>query len=130
MIVVLIFLFLIVFSVGLGPVAWTYNSEILPEKGQAIATMVAFVCMAVGTVVFPIALKKFGIYSCFFFFGLICFLGIFFLIFKIKETKDLTQKQIEGIFGVEAMKTNATESENNSPKSKNKAPQFYNFTHD
>lgn len=44
LIIAFVFIYEIFFSVSLGPVVWLYVSEILPEKGVALATLSNWTC--------------------------------------------------------------------------------------
>ena len=84
---------------GLGPLVWTYNAEILPEKGLAISVIFGFMSMFIITLFFPVVFAiKDGIVYIFYFFGFICFCGAIYLAKFMKETKDLSLKEIENEF--------------------------------
>ena len=47
-------IYIIGFCISLGPIVWSYNAEILPEKGVSIATFVNWFGVLIVTYTFPL----------------------------------------------------------------------------
>jgi len=92
-------LYIVSFSISLGPIALLLISEIFPLKyrGQAmsISILANFIFNFFTTGLFPIALANFGGYITFSFFALICIVSIVFVYFVVPETKGLSLEEIE-----------------------------------
>ncbi|CAG7704232.1 unnamed protein product [Allacma fusca] len=92
-------LFVIAFSLGFGPIPWLMLGEIFPGKirGSAAAASTAFnwICAFVVTKAFPEFIANFGPYVTFLTFGAICFVGLFFIIFVVPETRGQSLEDIE-----------------------------------
>lgn len=86
--IVCIFIYLFAFGVSLGPVVWLYNSEILPAKGVALATLANWTGVIFITFTFPQVVNEQGehIQYMFMFFAVCCTLGLFFMLKFVKET--------------------------------------------
>lgn len=52
-----LFIYIISFSLSLGPVFWVYISEVLPTKGISFVTFLNWVSCAVVAQIFPIIVK-------------------------------------------------------------------------
>ncbi len=81
-----------------GPIPWLMMGEIFPARirgsAAAIATAFNWSCTFMVTKSFPEAVAAFGGYTVFLGFALVCFTGIFFVIFLVPETKGTkTNKQ-------------------------------------
>ncbi|CAB3232478.1 unnamed protein product [Arctia plantaginis] len=94
-------LFIISFSMGLGPIPWMMMSELYPVEFRGGATgftvIVNWVLVFIVTLCFPIMKTAIGIYSCFWFFAAFMLLCVFFVFFLIPETKGKTVSQIQAI---------------------------------
>ena len=92
-------IYIISFSMSLGPIALLLISEIFPLKfrGQAmsIAIVSNFIFNFIVTGLFPIALNHFGGFVTFLAFALTCVLSLFFVYFLVPETKGLSLEEIE-----------------------------------
>lgn len=94
-------LFIISFSMGLGPIPWMMMAELYPVEFRGGATgftvIVNWVLVFIVTLCFPIMKTAIGIYSCFWFFTVFMLLCVFFVFFLIPETKGKTVSQIQAI---------------------------------
>ena len=92
-------LYVVAFSLGFGPVPWLMMGEIFPARirGSAAATATAFnwSCTFLVTKYFPEVVGVFGPHTAFFAFSVICFVGIFFIIFYVPETQGQSLEDIE-----------------------------------
>ncbi len=87
-----------VYAMSLAPVTWVLISEIFPNSVRGIATSIAVVALwlAYGVLVFsfPIIAKHMGTFTPFYIYSGICFLGVLFIIRRVKETKGKTLEQV------------------------------------
>ncbi|XP_025209206.1 facilitated trehalose transporter Tret1-2 homolog [Melanaphis sacchari] len=95
--------FIILFSVGFGPIPWMLMGEIFPAQIKGIASSI--VCMANWFFVF-LATKFFAslasiiyLYNTFWLYTVICVLGTFFVVFIVPETKGKTMEEIQLLLG-------------------------------
>uniref|UniRef100_A0A2H8TYL1 Facilitated trehalose transporter Tret1 n=1 Tax=Melanaphis sacchari TaxID=742174 RepID=A0A2H8TYL1_9HEMI len=95
--------FIILFSLGFGPIPWMLIGEIFPAQIKGTACSVA--CMAnwffafIVTKFFSSLVSAIHIYNTFWLFTFFCVLGTFFVIFVVPETKGKTMDEIQEILG-------------------------------
>jgi len=91
--------YIISFSMSLGPVAFILISEVFPLKYRASAMSAAivtnFIFNFIVSGLFPSALAKFGGFYTFMTFAIICVLSMFFVKYVIFETKGISLEEIE-----------------------------------
>lgn len=97
--IVLTMMFLFCFGVSLGPVAWFYEPEILPEKGVSLCTLTNWIFCGLVVFLTPILIDLVGISVIYYFFCGCCFLSVVYMQFMLKETKGKTAYEIDEIFG-------------------------------
>ena len=84
-----------IFEFGPGPICWIYMSEIMNDKGVAVATSLNWTFCLIYTVVSPLSLN----YSYVFYtMAGACGLGALFVIFYVKETRGLTEQQLSQLY--------------------------------
>lgn len=88
------------YATTLAPITWVLISEIFPNKVREEATSIAVMSLwgayFVLTFTFPILAKVLGgVQNTFYVYSLICFAGVVFIYFKVKETKGRTLEEIE-----------------------------------
>ncbi len=92
-------LYIVSFSMSLGPVALLINAEIFPLKYRGFAMSIGivsnFVFNFVVTGLFPISLDKLGGSITFLIFAIICVISLFFVYYIVPETKDVSLEEIE-----------------------------------
>jgi len=92
-------IYIISFSMSLGPIALLLISEIFPLKYRGSAMSIAivsnFIFNFIVTGLFPVALDKIGGCYTFLIFALICLLSFIFIWLAVPETKGLSLEQIE-----------------------------------
>ncbi len=92
-------IYIVCFSMSLGPVALLIISEIFPLKYRGCAMSIAiisnFIFNFMVTFLFPISLNKIGGCPTFLIFALICLLSVLFIKFFVPETKGKTLEEIE-----------------------------------
>ncbi len=91
--------YIVSFSMSLGPVAFLLVSEVFPLKyrgsAMSITIVTNFICNFLVTGLFPIALDKIGGFYTFMIFAFICVLSLLFVKFVVFETKGLSLEDIE-----------------------------------
>lgn len=91
--------FLVMFSLGFGPIPWMFMSEIFPRQitGYAcsIACMVNWICVFTVTRSFSTIRDHFGSYGAFWLFSVISFIGTVFVFFLVPETKGKTLEEVQ-----------------------------------
>lgn len=91
--------YIVSFSMSLGPVAFLLVSEVFPLKyrgsAMSITIVTNFICNFLVTGLFPIALDKIGGFYTFMIFAFICVLSLLFVKFIVFETKGLSLEDIE-----------------------------------
>ncbi len=94
-----ILLYVVGFAISLGPIMWLMFTEIFPLKVRGIATsMVASLQWLFNFIVsltFLTFIQYFHGTGTFGLYGVICLIGIFFVYYKVPETKGVTLEHIE-----------------------------------
>lgn len=87
------------FAVSLGPVAWLIISEIYPlgirGRAMGIATFSNWFCNYVISLTFLSLIEAMGTANTFWLYGIICLLGLWFVIKLVPETKGKTFEEIQ-----------------------------------
>jgi SP family arabinose:H+ symporter-like MFS transporter len=97
----LIFLlgFIAIYSATLGPVTWVILSEIFPNRvrgnAMALATLALWISNFITTASFPIMKQYLGLPLTFIVHAFICLLYVFFILFRVPETKGKSLEEIE-----------------------------------
>lgn len=95
-------LYIISFSMSLGPMAFLIISEVFPLMyrgiGMACAILTNFFVNFLVTGLFPVSLSKLGGCATFSIFILFCIVSFFFIYFVIPETKNKSLEEIEQAF--------------------------------
>lgn len=90
------------YAVSLAPVTWVLISEIFPNKVRSRATSIAVICLWAAYFIlvftFPILFEKFKD-NTFYFYSVICLIGLLFVWLKVKETKGKTLEELETVMG-------------------------------
>ena len=97
--ILMTFFFLFFFGISLGPIAWIYAPEILPDKGISLTVISNwFFC---GLVVFltPLSIESIGISGVYFIFASFLFVSQFYFYYAMKETKGKNAVEINELFG-------------------------------
>ena len=92
-------IFLFSFGISLGPIAWVYAPEILPEKGVSIAVIANWLFCCLVVFLTPILIDHVGISPLYYFFGGCCFVSLIYMFPMLKETKGKSAVEIDKIFG-------------------------------
>lgn len=96
---ILLFLFIASHAIGQGTVIWVFISEIFPNSvrayGQSLGCTTHWVMASIITTIFPIMAAKFGAAPIFLFFACMMVLQLFWVIFKMPETKGVPLEELE-----------------------------------
>ncbi|XP_060528180.1 facilitated trehalose transporter Tret1-like [Cylas formicarius] len=95
--------FIIAFSIGMGPIPWLASSEIFPpaikaKMGAAAGTFNWFLAFLV-TVGYGGVAESAGAYTTFFIFTIVSASGVFFILFVMPETKNKSFEEIQEELG-------------------------------
>lgn len=95
--------FIVMFSLGFGPIPWMFMSEIFPRQisGYAcsIACMFNWTCVFLVTRSFSTIKELMGSYGAFWIFSVISFIGTVFVFFLVPETKGKTLEEVQQELG-------------------------------
>lgn len=95
-------IYVIGFSLGFGPIPWLMMGEILPARirgtAASIATAFNWTCTFVVTKTYEDFKELTGAHGTFWFFGIICALGVFFVYIWVPETRGRSLEEIEKRF--------------------------------
>lgn len=97
-IVILILGFTSGFEISLSPLVWTYNAEILPDKGVTLATLTNWAGLILIAFAFPIMSDFMGMWVSFLIFAVCCLGGLVFIQKRVLETKGLNKEEIAKLF--------------------------------
>lgn len=91
-----------IYAMTLAPVTWVLIAEIFPNKVRGAATAVAVISLWLSYFIlvftFPILFAKLKD-TTFYIYSGVCFAGLWFVWFKVKETKGKTLEELEGVMG-------------------------------
>jgi MFS family permease len=90
-----------IYAMTLAPVTWVLISEIFPNKIRGAATSIAVVSLWLAYFIliftFPVLFSKLKD-NTFYIYSAICVLGLFFIWFRVKESKGKSLEQMEETF--------------------------------
>lgn len=88
------------YSLSLAPVTWVLISEIFPNRVRGEATSIAVISLWIAYFIlvftFPVIFEKMQDKS-FYIYSVVCFAGLIFVWWKVKETKGKTLEELENI---------------------------------
>lgn len=109
--------YIIAFSIGVGPIPWVSMGELLPNRARAkcggIVTSFNLLCAFLVTKYFSALEEAITRQGAFWFFAGMCVLLMLFVIFLVPETKGKTLEEIEQIFSNDQVISSATDETNN-----------------
>ncbi|KAL9913287.1 facilitated trehalose transporter Tret1 isoform X2 [Glossina fuscipes] len=92
-------IYVVGFSLGFGPIPWLMMGEILPAKirgtAASVATAFNWTCTFIVTKTYQDMIDSIGAHGAFWLFGVVCFIGLFFVIFYVPETQGKSLEDIE-----------------------------------
>ena len=109
--------YIIVFSLGFGPIPWMLMAEIFPSKIKSTACSMAclfnWICTFVVTKLFPVLKLKFGVGITFWCFTVCSGLGILFVLFCVPETKNKTLLEVQEMLSNGQINKTSVQPKNN-----------------
>ncbi|MEO6733859.1 MAG: sugar porter family MFS transporter [Ferruginibacter sp.] len=98
----LVFLFIAAHAIGQGAVIWVFISEVFPNSvrsyGQSLGCTTHWILASIITSVFPFLANRFGAAPLFMFFAVMMVGQLFWVLFKMPETKGTSLEQLEKKF--------------------------------
>ncbi|CAD8069534.1 unnamed protein product [Paramecium primaurelia] len=95
---VFLVIYVISYSLSLGPVFWVYLSEVLPTKGISLVTFINWISCALLAQIFPIIVEQLSLQFNFGIFAAVCLLLEIMFYYFFFETKGLTKNEIQNLF--------------------------------
>jgi len=99
-----IYLFMVFYSPGEGPVPFTYSAEAFPlyirDLGMSYATAITWLFNFVLSISFPMLLKSFKPQGAFGYYAAWCIVGWVAVLFTLPETKALTLEELDLVFSI------------------------------
>src|SRR3954452_122030 len=91
------------YAMSLAPVTWVLISEIFPNRIRGVAVSISVSALWIAcfmlTFTFPIILGRLGPAGTFSLYAVICFVGFFFVLWRVPETKGRSLEQLEQQLG-------------------------------
>ena len=103
---IMIFLYLVFYQLGAGPLPYIYITDICLDAGMSFGTLSMWLWALFTTLVTPFLIlnENIGITGMFAGLTITTFLGFIFCLFILKETKGLTDDQCKKIFSSDTKK--------------------------
>lgn len=102
MLSIFVLLAIATYATSLAPVTWVLISEIFPNRVRGLASSVAILSLwgayFILVFTFPILAETLGTYGPFWLYAVICLIGFFFVLRKVRETKGKTLEEMENVF--------------------------------
>ena len=96
------YLFVIFFGLGIGPISWTYNTEVYPLNvrvfGVALGMTINWILDFVLSMTWPKMAESMTASGGLYFYGACNVYAFFFTYFFIPETKELTLEELDAVF--------------------------------
>jgi len=102
-------IFIVMFELGPGPIAWLYMSEVLNEKGIAMGTFINWTLTLIFSLFTTQLFNALG-FNTFIVLAVTCGTGFIFVLLAVKETKDLSQTDLLNLYRPEEYKLSLRES--------------------
>lgn len=96
-------IFIVMFELGPGPIAWLYMSEVLNEKGVAMGTFINWTLTLIFSLFTTQLFNDLGS-TTFIVLAVTCGTGFIFVLLAVKETKDLSQTDLLNLYRPEEYK--------------------------
>lgn len=92
-------IYMIFFSCGLGPLAWSIVGEIFPSNikgiGSGLTVCISFSASFLVLLMFPIVSEAVGMSAPFGMYTVVTIIGLFFIYYKVPETRGMTLAEIQ-----------------------------------
>ena len=96
--VVSLLLFIVFFELSTGPILWLYMAEIMRDKALAVGASLNWTVSLIISLSVPFLLKVISVGVLFLIFAILTIIGTIFIWFFVKETRGLTQEEIDAQF--------------------------------
>lgn len=93
--VVSLLLFIVFFELSTGPILWLYMAEIMRDKALAVGASLNWTMSLIISLSVPYLLRAFSVGVLFLIFAILTIIGTVFIWFFVKETRGLTQEEID-----------------------------------
>lgn len=94
----ILILYMMFYSITIGPTVWLYVPQIIPAKVVPFATVLNWLGGSLCIIILPIVNQSLGQYSIFFIFGGLTLVTALINVFYIMQTKGLSLKQICAVY--------------------------------
>ena len=106
---VMILLYLGAFMLSTGPIAWVYIPEVCVDAGSGLAVASQFMNATLLSFTFEYMINsELQVYGTFWYFSGMCFLGLLFVVFIVKETRGLTDLEKKTLYTPKSILDEAT----------------------
>ena len=89
--------FVVIFEFSLGPVPWLYMAEIMTDKGLSMAVVLNWITTLAIAIAVPFLIGG----PLFIAFGILCCVCGAFSLIVLKETKDLSEAEVQALYSRE-----------------------------
>ena len=93
-----IFIYSIAFGGSLGPLCWSYSSQVMPDKGMALGTGVNWTACTVTVLFFPLLIDTVGLGGAFMIYAVFNFSAVIYFYFDMIDIKGKSRQEIREIF--------------------------------
>ena len=96
--VVNIFIYIMAFGASIGPLCWSYSSQVMPDKGMALGTAVNWGMGTILVLFFPFLIDLAGFGGCFIIFSGLNVFGFVYCCFDMVDISGKSKDEIREIF--------------------------------
>ena len=89
-----IFIYVMAFGASIGPICWSYSSQVMPDKGMAIGTAVNWGIGTILVLLFPFIISFVGFDGCFFIFAGFNFFGFIYCCLDLVDISGKNKQEI------------------------------------
>ena len=93
-----IFIYLMAFGASIGPLCWSYTSQVMPDKGMAIGTGVNWFACTLSVLFFPFLIDLIELKGAFLLFSALNFSAVAYFLFDAIDIRGKTKLEIREIF--------------------------------
>ena len=93
-----IFLYLMAFGASIGPLCWSYTSQVMPDKGMAIGTGINWFACTLSVLFFPFLIDLIELKGAFLLFSAMNFSAVAYFLFDGIDIRGKTKQEVREIF--------------------------------
>jgi MFS family permease len=93
-----IFLYLIAFGISIGPLCWSYSSQVMPDKAMALGTGVNWFTCTISVLFFPYLIDLIGLQGAFLLYAGLNFSGALYFGLDMIDIRGKSKQEIREIF--------------------------------